>query len=299
MKILVLGCKGQLGRCLSDQLINTDYEVIFTSRELINIADFDQTKNQILKILPDLIINATAYTAVDDAEENEEMADLINHLAVAHISKICTQIGCWLIHLSTDYVFDGNSNAPYKEDDKTNPQSVYGETKLKGEFAIKASGCKYIILRTAWVFSEHGNNFLKTMLCLGAERDELSIVGDQVGNPTYAQDIAKAIILIIERLKSAENIIGTYHYVGEVSCSWAAFAEDIFNEAIKQGIIKNKPKIIKISTSEFPTQAKRPMQSKLDFSKFKSTFGINQLNYLDSIHLAIAGCEELKQKKSE
>ena len=297
MKILVLGCKGQLGRCLNDQLKSTDHEVIYTSREQIDISDFEVTKSKILEVSPNLIINATAYTAVDKAEEDQKTANLINHLAVKNIADICNQLECWLIHVSTDYVFDGNSKVPYKEDDQTNAQGAYGETKLKGELAIQSSGCKHIIIRTAWVFSEYGNNFLKTMLRLGAERDELSIVGDQIGCPTYAQDIAKAIVVIMRRLKSEGNIIGTYHYVGEVGCSWADFAEDIFKEAIKQGIIKNKPKIIKISTSEFPTLAKRPMQSKLDCSKFKSTFGINQSNYADSIYSAIESYEKLKHKK--
>ena len=299
MKILVLGCKGQLGRCLNDQLINTEHEVIYTSREQIDITDFEVTKSKILEFLPDLMINATAYTAVDKAEEDQETADLINHLAVANLATLCNQLGSWLIHVSTDYVFDGNAKIPYKEDDKTNPLGVYGETKLKGELAILSSGCKYIIIRTAWVFSEYGNNFFKTMLRLGVERDQLSIVDDQVGCPTYAQNIAKAIVVIMRRLKSKENIIGTYHFVGEVGCSWADFAEDIFKEAIKQGIIKNKPKIIKICTSEFPTLAKRPMQSKLDFSKFKSTFGINQSNYADSIYSALEGFEKLKHTKEE
>ena len=128
MKILVLGCKGQLGRCLNDQLTNTDHEVIYTSREEIDIVDFEVTKSKIFEFSPDLIINATAYTAVDKAEENHETADLINHLAVRNIADICNQLECWLIHVSTDYVFDGNSNVPYKEDDKTNPQGAYGET---------------------------------------------------------------------------------------------------------------------------------------------------------------------------
>ena len=297
MKILVLGCKGQLGRCLNDQLINTKHEVIFTSRKQLDIADFELTENQILKISPNLIINATAYTAVDNAEENQEMANLINHSAVAHIAKICDQLGCWLIHVSTDYVFDGNSSVPYKEDDETNPQGVYGETKLKGEFAVRSSGCKHIIIRTAWVFSEYGNNFLKTILRLGSDHDELSVVGDQVGNPTYAQDLAKAIVAILQRLNSGEYLIGTYHFAGKVNCSWADFAEDIFKEAIKQGVLKNKPKINKISTSEFPTLAKRPMHSKLDSSKFKSTFGINQSNYADSICSTLESYKELKYKK--
>lgn len=287
MKILVLGCKGQLGRCLNDQLVNTDHEIIYTSRAQIDIANFEVTKSKILDFSPDFIINATAYTAVDKAEEDQKTANLINHLAVKNIADICNELGCWLIHVSTDYVFDGNSNVAYKEDDKTNPQSVYGETKLKGELAIQASDCKYIILRTAWVFSEYGNNFLKTMLRLGAERDELSIVDDQIGSPTYAQDIAKAVVAFIQRLNSEKNIHGTYHFVGEVSCSWADFAEDIFKEAFKQGVIKNKPKIYKICTSEFPTLANRPMQSTLDCSKFKDALGINPSKYEDGIYSSL------------
>ena len=172
MKILLLGSKGQLGRCLNDQLKNSDHEVIYTSRKQIDIVDFEETKSKILEISPDIIINATAYTAVDKAEEDQETANLVNHLAVKNIAEICSQQSYWLIHVSTDYVFDGKANIPYKEDDKTNPKSVYRETKLKGELAIKASNCKYIIIRTSWVYSEYGNNFLKTMLNLGSERHE-------------------------------------------------------------------------------------------------------------------------------
>ena len=287
MKILVLGCKGQLGRCLNDQLVNTEHEVIYTSREQIDIADFEVTKSKILEFSPDLIINATAYTAVDKAEEDQKTANLINHLAVKNIADICNQLECWLIHVSTDYVFDGYSKVPYKEDDETNPQGAYGKTKLKGELAIQSSGCKHIIIRTAWVFSEYGNNFLKTMLRLGAERDELSIVGDQIGCPTYAQDIAKAIIAIMQKLNSEANIIGTYHFAGEVACSWADFAEDIFNEAIKQDIIKVKPKVSRISSSEFPALAMRPMNSQLDCSKFEGLFEIDLSNYSYGIYYSL------------
>ena len=266
MKILVLGCKGQLGRCLNDQLTNTDHEVIYTSREQIDIADFEVTKSKILEFSPDLIINATAFTAVDKAEEDHETADLINHLAVKNIADICNQLECWLIHVSTDYVFDGNSNVPFKEDDKTNPQGVYGETKLKGELAIQASGCKYIIIRTAWVFSEYGNNFLKTMLRLGAERNELSIVGDQIGCPTYAQDIARSIVEIIPQLNSRKNN-GIYHYCGDQPCSWYDFAKKIMDY---KGI---NCQIHPISTDAFPRPAERPPFSVMDKAKYKSVTG--------------------------
>jgi len=214
MKILVLGSKGQLGQCLNDQLAITEHDVVYTSRGKIDIAEFEVTKAQILEISPDIVINATAYTAVDKAEEEHQAADLINHLAVANIASICFQLDCWLIHVSTDYVFDGNTDLPSTENDRTNPQGVYGDTKLKGEIATQSSGCRHIIIRTAWVFSEYGDNFLKTMLRLGAERNELRIVGDQVGCPTYAQDIAKAIMMILERLQSKEVSSCLYHFSG-------------------------------------------------------------------------------------
>ena len=282
MKILVLGCKGQLGMCLNDQLKNTDHEVIYTSREQIDIADFEQTKNQILKISPDLIINATAYTAVDKAEEDQKTASLINHLAVKNIADICNQQGCWLIHMSTDYVFDGNSKVPYKEDHKTNPQGVYGETKHNGELAIQASGCKHIILRTAWVFSEYGNNFLKTMLSLGADRDELSIVDDQIGCPTYAQDIAISIKVIIPKIINKKISSGVFNYCGNQSCSWYKFAKIIFEEA-KARRIPAPSKIHPIASDAFQTKARRPQYSVLDSSLIESVFLVSASDWRQGI----------------
>jgi dTDP-4-dehydrorhamnose reductase len=286
MKILILGCKGQLGRCLNDQLTNTDHEVIYTSREQIDIADFEVTKRKILEFFPDLIINATAYTAVDKAEQDQKTANLINHLAVKNIADICNQLKCWLIHVSTDYVFDGNSKVPYKEDDKTNPQGAYGETKLRGELAIQASGCKHIIIRTAWVFSEYGNNFLKTMLRLGAEHDELSIVGDQIGCPTYAQDIARSIVEIIPQLNSRKDN-GIYHYCGDQPCSWYDFANAIFDQAMAYNL--KIPSIVNsIETSAYPTPAKRPAFSVLDCLKIENDFGVLASNWHDGIGQVIS-----------
>ena len=273
MKILVLGSKGQLGQCLYDQLSHTEYEVVYTSREQIDISDFLATKNKIFEITPDVVINATAYTAVDKAEEDQEKANLINHLAVANIANISNVLGNWLIHVSTDYVFDGISDVPYKEDDLTNPQGIYGVTKLKGELAIQSSGCKHIIIRTSWVFSEYGNNFLKTMLRLVAGRDELSIVGDQVGCPTYAQDIAIAVVNILPQLKSCEEIIGIYHYCGDSACSWFDFAQEIFKQ-MNEYYQSTVPPLKSVSTEKYPTLAKRPKLSALDNRKLQETFGI-------------------------
>ena len=277
MKILVLGCKGQLGRCLNDQLTKFDHEVIYTSREHIDIADFELTNSKVLEFSPSLVVNAAAYTAVDKAEEDQKNANFINYLAVKNIADICSQQGCWLVHVSTDYVFDGNSEVPYEEDDQTNPQGVYGETKLKGELAIQASGCKYIILRTAWVFSEYGNNFLKTMLRLGAERDELDIVSDQIGCPTYAQDIAKCIAEIVPQLDSRQDS-GIYHYCGDQPCSWYDFATEIFAQATTNNL-KTPSVVNSISTATYPTPAKRPAFSALNYSKIENDFGVHASNW--------------------
>ena len=274
MKVLVLGCKGQLGRCLKDKLIGVNYEVTYTSRDEIDIVDFEETRIKIKNLVPDVIINASAYTAVDKAENDKITADLINHLAVDNLAAICFELGCWLIHISTDYVFDGNSIVPYLESDKTNPQGVYGHTKLAGELAIQSSGCKYLIIRTAWVFSEYGNNFLKNMLRLGAEQDELSVVGDQIGCPTYAQDMAKAIISLMKQIKLKSPNSGIYHYCGDQLCSWFEFAEVIFEEARISGL--QTPSLIhQIRTSDYPTAAERPRYSVLDCHKIRNTFGIN------------------------
>jgi dTDP-4-dehydrorhamnose reductase len=286
MKILVLGSKGQLGQCLNDQLAITEHDVVYTSRGKIDIAEFEVTKTQILKISPDIVINATAYTAVDKAEEEHQVAERINHLAVANIASICKQLDCWLIHVSTDYVFDGNSEVPYKEDNPTNPQGVYGGSKLKGEAAIESSGCKYLIIRTAWVYSEYGNNFLKTMLRLGADRDELSIVGDQIGCPTYAQDIAKSIVSILSCLDLKDSSSGIYHYCGDEPCSWYDFARAIFLEAEVQGL-KTPSYVKSITTADYPTPAIRPAYSVLDCSKIESCFDVTSSNWRDGIKIVI------------
>jgi dTDP-4-dehydrorhamnose reductase len=286
MKILVLGSKGQLGKCLIDQLSNSEYEVIYASRGQIDVAELEQTKAKILKISPDIVINATAYTQVDKAEEEYQAADCINHLAVANIARICNYLGCWLIHISTDYVFDGNSEVAYKEDYPTSPKSVYGDSKLKGEVSIEASGCKYLIIRTAWVFSEYGNNFLKTMLRLGGDRDELSIVGDQVGCPTYAQDIAKTIVSIVSCLDLKGSSSGIYHYCGNEVCSWYDFAHAIFLEAKKFGL-KIPNNIHSITTADYPTPAIRPLYSVLDCRKIESVFGVTLSNWRDGIKIVI------------
>lgn len=286
MKILILGANGQVGRCLSDQLKKTSYDVFYASRQQIDIADFEDTKAKILDISPDIVVNASAYTAVDKAEQNKEKANKINHLAVANIGEICNYLGNWLIHISTDYVFDGNSEVPYKEDDYSNPQSTYGETKLKGEFAIKNSGCKSIVLRTSWLFSEYGNNFLKTMLQLAAENDNLNIVGDQKGCPTYAQDLALAIVTIISKLNTLEGIEGTYHFSGNSACSWYEFAKEIFTQQKKYSYTST-PYLNAVSSKKYLKSAKRPKFSVLDNNKIKEKFDISPSDWKMGVSSAL------------
>ncbi|MDB9974525.1 dTDP-4-dehydrorhamnose reductase [Gammaproteobacteria bacterium] len=278
MKILVLGSKGQLGCCLFDQLSNTEYEVAYLSRDDFDMSDFISLKKNITTFNPDFVINASAYTAVDKAETDIQKADLINHLAVSKLADTCKDLKSWLIHISTDYVFDGCGNIPYLEKNKTNPKSIYGKSKLNGEKSIQASGCKYIIIRTSWVFSEYGNNFLKTMLQLAAKHKELSIVNDQIGCPTYAQDIAKGIMLMLPSLVINKSSSGIFNFCGHKPCSWYEFAIFIFKEANRRGY--KTPSIIKkVTSDEFKTIAPRPRYSVLDCSRIKKEFGINPSNW--------------------
>ena len=273
MNILVTGSNGQLGSEIRYLVINNlisniqSYKFFFTDKEELDITNKEQIKNFINQNNIDLIINCAAYTAVDKAEEEKELADLINHKAVKYLAEISKVKDIILIHISTDYVFDGKNYRPYKEDDKTNPQSVYGMTKLKGEEAFIKSQAKGIIIRTSWVYSSFGANFVKTMLRL-KDKKELNVVFDQVGTPTYARDLAKAILEIInrnfEKLKSFKAEI--FHFSNEGVCSWYDFAKAIFE--IKGIDIKVNP----IETKDYPTPAKRPHYSVLNKSKIKKEF---------------------------
>ena len=286
MKILVLGSKGQLGCCLQDQFAYTKYEVIYASRNELDLSKLHDAKKYISKLNPDIIINASAYSDVDNAEKNIEEAYLINHIAVKNIANICSEKDIWMIHISTDYVFDGTSNRPYKVNDKTSPRSVYGQSKLNGEISIVNSSCKFLIIRTAWLFSEYGKNFVKTMLRLNSTHTEISVVGDQIGSPTYTQDFARAIISTLKYLNE-ETKSGIYHYSGNPECTWAEFAQHIFNEASQQNKINRLPKIKIIDSSEYPTPVKRPSYSVLDTSLFESSFNYERQNWSDGIKQVI------------
>ena len=204
-----------------------------------------------------------------------------------NIATSYNELYCWLVHVSTDYVFDGTSKVPYKEGDQTKSQGVYGDTKLTGELVIQSSECRHLIIRSAWVFSEYGNDFLKTMLHFGAGLNELCIVGDQIGCPTYAQDISNASVDIRESLKSKELNSGLYHFGGNVCCSWAEFSYANFDEALELKVIVSKPNVVAIAKKEFPTLVKRPTQSQLNSHKITTNFGIESSGCMLGIRLSL------------
>jgi dTDP-4-dehydrorhamnose reductase len=231
----------------------------------------------------DAIINAAAYTQVDKAESEAELAMRINGDGAGNVAQAAAELGVPLLHLSTDYVFDGSLDRPYQEDDQTNPTSVYGRSKLTGEEQIRALHPRHVILRTAWVYSPYGGNFVKTMLRLGAQRDEVGVVSDQLGNPTSALDIADGLVEIAKRIirDSSPELLGTFHMSGQGEASWADMAQEIFKITSAHG---HKPiKVCRITTSEYPTTAKRPKNSRLDNSKLRQVYGLQLPHWRGSL----------------
>lgn len=287
MKILVTGANGQLGRCLQDRLaLRTQQgegpEYCALARSNLDIADHDAVQQAVAAYQPDVIINAAAYTAVDKAEQEPQLARHINADGPANLAKACAQNDALLIHVSTDYVFDGRASEPYSTDAPTNPLGVYGASKLEGERRIQALCPSHVIVRTAWVFSEYGNNFLKTMLRLGAERDRLRVVADQNGTPTYAGDLADALVRIAQSAKQSRSF-GIYHYCGGKTTSWYRFAKEILEQAHQVGLIKRSPRLEAISTEQFPTLAQRPAYSVLSGDKLVADYGIAEGDWLRGV----------------
>lgn len=274
MRLLITGCNGQVGTSLTNMLSERgDVDVLAVSRKHLDITNEYAVNAMVYEFCPDVIINAAAYTAVDRAEEEEEFSYAINRDGPKFLAQAANKVNATIIHLSTDYVFDGTKGGSYNEEDLTNPQNVYGQSKLEGEQAVANACSKHIILRTAWVFSEYGNNFVKTMLRLGASRAELSVVGDQFGGPTYAGDIANAIMHIADCIKQREQVeFGIYNYSGLPHVSWFDFAQFIFDTAIGNSGISKAPNLIRITSSQFPTPAKRPSNSRLSTDKITNTF---------------------------
>ena len=285
LNILVTGGTGQLGSELKEIALNFGtYNFLFTDSKVLDIKDHIAVKDFVSNNALDIIINCAAYTAVDKAEEEFVKADAINHLAVANLAEIAKDRRIKLIHISTDYVFDGTNHKPYVEMDIPNPQSVYGKTKLAGEQAIqKINPSHSIIIRTSWVYSRYGNNFVKTMLRLSQEKKELGVISDQVGTPTYAGDLAKTILEILPQLKNDD--VEIYHYSNEGVCSWYDFAIVIFE--IKGISVAVNP----IDTWQYPTAAKRPFYSILNKTRIKEAYQIEIPYWKDSMKLSISNLE--------
>jgi dTDP-4-dehydrorhamnose reductase len=266
MKTLVLGASGQLGQCLKAIAAKRNISFLeFPDENEGNILDTEGLKSLFERIQPRFVINCAAYTAVDKAEDEVDICRAVNKTGALNIAILCKEFNIALIHVSTDFIFEGDIVDLLKEDDLAEPISIYGLTKLEGEQDIIANLPEHYILRTSWLYSEFANNFVKTMLKLGADRDELSIIADQIGSPTYAIDLAGAILDIIE---SEKNAYGVYHYSNEGAISWFDFARAIFD--ISGTVVKINP----IPTSAYPTKATRPKFSVMDKSKIKEVFGI-------------------------
>lgn len=277
MVVLVTGAGGQLGQSL--QFVAANYPAIqfaFCDSSTLDITNLNNVKQIFKQFKPTFCINAAAYTAVDKAESEPEKAHLINVVGAKNLAEVCKEFDTVLLHISTDFVFDGTKNTPYTEADVPNPTGIYGQTKLEGEIAIQENWQKHFIIRTSWVYSQFGNNFMKTMLRLAKERDKLSVVNDQIGTPTNAVDLAEVLIkMITEHSKLNTEHYGIYNFSNEGQCSWYDFAKKIFEfNNIK---INLEP----IPTTSFPTPAKRPAYSVLDKKKIKDTFGI-EINYWET-----------------
>ena len=276
MKLLLLGGNGQVGRELRHSLAPLGELVVATREGGAGdvAADFDAPESLAALVAgsaPDVVVNAAAYTAVDQAETDREAAFRVNAEAPAALARACAGRGALLVHYSTDYVFDGNATRPYREDDPTAPLGVYGESKLAGEAAIRESGARHAILRTAWVYAVHGRNFLRTMLRLAGERDALRVVADQVGAPTPASWIADATAAMLRR---GIDGAGTWHVVADGETSWHGFASAIMREAVAAGLLARTPSVLPIGTADYPTPARRPAYSVLDTARLQRDFGL-------------------------
>ena len=273
MKVALFGRNGQLGSDLLATL-GDSMEVRAYGRNEVDLADGARLRETLLRQEPRIIINAAAYTAVDQAESDSDMAGRINGEAPAVMARVAAELGALLIHYSTDYVFDGTAHEPYTEDSPTAPLGVYGKTKLAGEEAVRAVAGAYLIVRTAWLYSNHGRNFLKTMLRLADERDELRVVGDQIGSPTYARLVAEASVQMISAMGDGEGFrverSGVYHMTCQGSVSWHGFAQRIIELSSRAARVRVTP----ISTAQYPTPARRPAYSVLSCDKLERSFGI-------------------------
>lgn len=281
MRILVTGRHGQVSQSLRRELVS--HSVTFVGRPSFDLSDTNSIERVIDQFQPDLVISAAAYTAVDAAEDEPEVAFAVNGEAPGSIGRAAAKVGASVIHLSTDYVFDGSKKAPYIESDQINPVCVYGRSKAAGEQSLRQSGAHFAILRCSWIFSEFGSNFVKTMLRLAMDRDQISVVSDQIGCPTYASDIARSIAVLTEAWARDKTLGGneTYHFAGQSEVTWAELATEIFAQSKKQG--GPFADVLPISTADYPTRTMRPENSRLNSEKFLKDFGFMARSLQDAL----------------
>lgn len=273
MKVLVTGANGQLGYDVIKQLDSEDINYLGTDRDSLDITNKEQVKRVIGEYNPDVVIHCAAYTAVDKAEDEKELCYLVNVLGTKYVAEACKETDAKMVYISTDYVFDGEGNQPFEVTDKPNPINYYGQTKFEGELEVQKLLNQYYIVRISWVFGVNGNNFVKTMLRLGKEREEVSVVADQVGSPTYTKELAKLLLEMIETDK-----FGTYHITNEGYCSWYEFACEIFKKS------RIDVKVNPIRSEDYPTKVKRPKNSRLSsYAAITANFGTMQ-NYKEAIN---------------
>ncbi len=293
MKIVLLGKNGQVGSNILKK--NKDYlfNLFSFSRRELDISNFQDFESKINIIKPDVIVNATAYNFVDLAEENETEAFKVNQDALDFISTFCNKLNIPLIHISTDFVFDGNSSQPYKEDDKVNPLNIYGKSKVGGEDVIKKNLDKHIIIRTSWVFSEIGSNFLKTILKLLETKKSISIVNNQIGSPTSANSISDIIMKILKIYSNNKSLKwGTYHFSGYPYCSWYEFANEISSQYLKFSGSLNCASLVPIDSNSYNSKALRPKNSRLNCSKINKIFGFKQDDWKESLNVILRNIYE-------
>lgn len=289
MRILVTGREGQVVQSLLEKVAQRpDLDVVALGRPELDLADPETIRKAVVGDKPDVVVSAAAYTAVDQAEDEPELALAVNAAGAAAVAEAAKACGAPVIHLSTDYVFAGDSDRPYVETDPTGPRSVYGSSKLEGERLVAAANPQHIILRTAWVYSPFGKNFVKTMLRLAETRNGLSVVSDQWGNPTSALDIAEAVIRVADHLAAKPDFAGygVYHLAGTGDINWSGFARGIFAESARHG--GPTAEVTDIATADYPTKAARPANSRLSTEKFSTTFGWSMPHWQASLAEVVA-----------
>lgn len=284
--LLVFGATGQVGHAIGDMVPPEGWRVVTASRDQADITQSDEVAGLVELVQPDVVVNAAAFTAVDDAEVHSAAAERVNHHGAGIVAAAALEVGAPVIHLSTDYVFDGQGNRPLVESDLAGPLSVYGTTKEAGERLVRRIHSGHVILRTSWLFGSHGKNFVKTMLRLGTERPSLRIVADQHGCPTAASDLAQVLWHITRQAVTPDkDVFGTFHFCGARAVTWFDFARGIFAEVARRG--RAVPELVPITTQAYPTPARRPAYSVLDCGKIRSVYGIVAPDWQSSLSTCI------------